>query len=127
MSRGKRGHLNLKNAFRTGPVEITTLGADRVGPTSHRPIAHAWKGLSLGSGKPKLSNTYELLNNSSIIYVEPKNSQWLSSRPLLVAHRDGLYKAEYSEGSCRLVVLKAFVGTLTISFPPMTIRGSNKL
>src|SRR5215831_18933676 len=44
-------------------VGITTLGADRVGPTSHRPIARAWKGSSLGSGNRSCLHTYELLDN----------------------------------------------------------------
>ena len=38
-----------KESVQALAVEITTLGADRAGPTSHKPIARAWKGSSLGS------------------------------------------------------------------------------
>jgi len=58
MNRGKRGHLNLRKAFRPWPSEWPPLGADRVGPTSHRPIARAWKGSSLGSGNRSCLHTY---------------------------------------------------------------------
>jgi hypothetical protein len=55
-SRGERGHPNVKEAFRPGPVGITAL--ERIGwwPTRHRPIARAWKGSSLGFfDEPNLS------------------------------------------------------------------------
>src|SRR5215469_3152142 len=49
---------------RSGPGRWNhTSGADRVGPTRHRPVARAWKGSSLVL-KPKCLHTYELLNSS---------------------------------------------------------------
>ena len=36
-----------KESVQALTVGMTTLGADRVGPTRHRPIARAWRGSSL--------------------------------------------------------------------------------
>src|SRR5215510_679249 len=49
-----------KGTVQARTVGITTSGADRMGPTRHRPVATAWKGSSLVL-KPKCLHTYALL------------------------------------------------------------------
>jgi len=55
--------IRIQGSVEARAAGITTSGADRVGPTSLRPVARAWKGSSLVL-KPKCLHTYELLNNA---------------------------------------------------------------
>jgi len=55
-SRGKRGHLNLKDAFRPRTVGITAPGVDRVVADKAETYCPRWEGLApLVSEEPKLS------------------------------------------------------------------------
>jgi hypothetical protein len=48
-------------------VGIIAPGVDRAGPTRHRTIARAWKGLSLGFWGAEISlDIYELLNSGRL-------------------------------------------------------------